>query len=298
VLTLSSSSRDKNDVIRVRTLLYSLKHFFARTDLGEFWIVSPEAELANIRASLATEDLLDHSQFLSDELLCPALRYVKMSGWQKQQLLKLAMAPLISTEYYMTLDADLICIRRFDASSMRAEGRGICGAETAADYRALYKDSFAEHEVRVKQERVEWADRILGSPRRPEYCGIFYSETPVMLHTSSVLDLTKFISESFKSPWTEALAANTPWTEYPVYFQFLERFNLLSRVHVVGNRNTMLRLDQSLWQRSSCYRDPTKYEFSSWASHSSMFEDKHGFFIAVQSSLSLPPDAVRAFSES
>jgi hypothetical protein len=181
---------------------------------------------------------------------------------------------------------------------MLVEGKGICGAETAADYRVLYTDSFAEHEVRVKQERVEWADRILGSPRRPEYCGIFYSETPVMLHTSSVVDLTRFISEAFKSPWMEALAKNTPWTEYPVYFQFLERFNLLSRVHVVGDRNTVLRLDQSLWQRSSCYRDPTKYKFASWASCPPTFQDKHGFFIAVQSSLSLAPDAVKTFFES
>jgi glycosyltransferase involved in cell wall biosynthesis len=261
--------------------------------LSAFWVITPAKDLEYVGQALKALVSDDRFRLVSELEICPELANAgAISGWDKQQLLKLAIYERVDTKNYLTLDADIICVREFDGNALFHDGRALCGVETFDDYTELYTENGAAYAREVKQQRVEWAERILGFSRPKRFAHMFYSETPVLLNTNGVRLLAQHIAKTHERPWREALLSSLPWTEFPLYFQFLENCGLLEKMHAPQHRNTMLRLDQSLWLPSDFYQNHEQAEFKNWDPSVIFNSNKDGFFVAIQSYLEIPVEEV------
>lgn len=295
------TGRDVRDYARLEILLRSMRQSEAFNQMDGFWIITPPDEVSAV--SVVVNRLLNDPRVvvISELELCPILEkgtvprsfYLSrfwdaplsraVPGWHKQQFLKLAISTLVRTKYYLTLDADLICVRPMRMTDLVRDGKAVCGVETVNDYREIYKPGFVAREIKTKGQRVAWAERILGQRRSGTCDGQYYSETPVLMSTSGVRDLLAFLESKYQMPWATALVRSLPWTEYPLYFQFLEMRDALDRFYSIGGRNAMLRLDQSLWHASSNYL--RQRSLGSWDPNAVFERDQDGYFVAVQSYL-------------
>ncbi|MGC1679795.1 MAG: DUF6492 family protein, partial [Pseudolabrys sp.] len=63
---------------------------------------------------------------INEEDLLPALRdFPKCGGWYRQQLIKLAAANLVNTEFFLTLDADVILCKPLRLEDLVRSGRAL-----------------------------------------------------------------------------------------------------------------------------------------------------------------------------
>jgi len=70
--------------------------------------------------------------------LIPETKFLKIQGWYLQQLIKLAIAEHIKTDFYLTLDADVICVKPVYFSDLVKDG---CAVYTAGN-NSKYKNTF------------------------------------------------------------------------------------------------------------------------------------------------------------
>lgn len=270
--------------LRLVTTLRSLSLTFLHTDLAQVLIICPQRDLP------ATEMLIAFCirglpiTVMAEHQLAPSLEAPLANGelnpWYVQQLVKLAAASVIRTDHYVTLDDDILCLRYFAASDLVKAGQALTNVETIQDYHNLYTSAFAKAEVRIKTLRYVRAAEFIGAPTWDRQW--FYGETPVVMHTRSVLDLLEHIEYRHQSPWQAALAQRLRWTEYALYFQYLEMSSRLEHVCSLKDADTVLSLTRSIWQTADKYRKPVGWEPSCFI-HSDRKCCQGGLFAAVQS---------------
>src|SRR5262249_19098591 len=167
-----------------------------------------------------------------------------VKGWYRQQLVKLAIAPRVTTAFYVTLDADVICTRPFSSGDFIKEGRALSGryqGPTHADWYA-------------------WAERVLQLKRS----GWVHCVTPSVLSREAVIRLSEYLtalqssrsrnsadgegglSKPLYPGWRGYLLANVPWTEYALYFTYLEATGLYEEFHFAADRHIYA---DCVWQR-------------------------------------------------
>jgi Family of unknown function (DUF6492) len=135
-----------------------------------------------------------------------------------QQLAKLAIAERIATDFYLTLDADVICVRNVSAADLVIGHRSIANASQLDHHPDWY----------------EWAERVLGVPRRSR---LTHAVTPAVLSREAMLRLQAHLAtRSEDGNWRGYLLGNLPWTEYSLYYTFLESVGLFDRYHVLTDR--------------------------------------------------------------
>jgi hypothetical protein len=291
-------------VLRTRFLLLSWLTNFRQEDVLDFLIVCPAAQVSSISALLASATCNPRYRVIAEESLClntdieftsDTRRMLgdnwRGTGWFIQQLIKLSIAEHIRSEYYLTLDSDIVCVKSCSYDSVIRSGLAATNVETVEDYNRLYKAAFVVHESLIKVQRYENSGQLIGYKRPTRLLRRFYGETPVVLHTDSVIALKEHLTKRFGRPWCQALAGNSGWTEYGLYFQFLEMTGELDSVCRLMGCNTVLDLEKSVWQKSEHYRDTRLYD----AAHFSLniADANGGFFVAIQSWLNplswLPP---------
>ena len=76
------------------------------------------------------------------------------------------------------------------------------------------------------------------------------------------------------------------WTEYALYFHFLEATGTLADYHCPAGRDAVLSLKRSVWEPSVCYRAARVYD-QSWLEQDA--DENEGPFLAIQSYL--PPQS-------
>jgi hypothetical protein len=291
----TDTGRDGEDLRRTSILLESFLLTFSLPDLHRFSIISPPRDLPAVSALLRSLTADARFTVVSELDICPELasdpptwaRWPhRNKGWFRQQLIKLSCCRLAETALTLTFDADIVCVRKFGLQQLMVEGRARCGVETPLDYDELYVPGFAAMEARVKQERVDWAQRVLGKGRPERFAGRFYSETPTLYDTDGIARLAASLEERYQKPWRRALLDVLPWTEQALYFHFLETEDLFDTKYCPLHRNAVLRLDESIWQREACYRDQRNRQLEHWQPAEASDDDSGGFFVAFQSSLS------------
>jgi Family of unknown function (DUF6492) len=278
------SSPDSGARERTRLLLRTfVKHFDLR-DLAEFLIVTPDNDFDEV-VRLVTSVTCDHRfTVMRDSYVCPtACRVIdqmskKRLGWFVQQLIKLSVSELIMTSHYVTLDSDIICMRPFSRGDLFENGKALTNFETLHDYKCLYTEGFALREFQAKTMRFLRSARILRSTRPPQRKSGFYGETPVVLRTQSVRDMTSYITRVHGEPAGSILARDLSWTEYSLYFQYLELEGSFDQYYQMSTANRLLDLPHSIWQVSHHYREPRNYEIDFF----SKYQEK-GLFVAIQS---------------
>src|SRR5690606_42105927 len=63
---------------------------------------------------------------LSEDALVPELREHRARGWYRQQLIKLAIAERVASDYYLTFDADVVATRPITIERLLPGGRAPC----------------------------------------------------------------------------------------------------------------------------------------------------------------------------
>jgi len=274
------------DLERAQILFRSLEALFE--PLGTCFVVPPRQDVAAVRAGVPR----GRYEVVPEPAVIPEIDYFRrmarlraklhivgppIHGWYVQQLVKLAIAPRISTPFYLTLDADVVCVRRTRYDDLVRNGR------------ALVQTSPPNH--------PEWnddAERVLALPRSDRQ----YAVTPALLSRAAVVELTRHL-ESRVDPrlrrlrarlphrlaadiagsWRSYLLRNLPWTEYAVYHTFLERTGRFAEHHVLAHEDALYA--NSVWMAS---------QFDEWDPGAA----EGAPFSVVQSAARIPPERVRA----
>lgn len=271
--------------MRLKLLLRSFLHFFYREDLALFLLICPDDEVEHVAAWLHATTSDERFRVLPETALCPELGAAdeRTPGWYVQQCLKLAAHRLVPTSFYVTLDADVVCTRPFSYEALFSEGRVLLNTEGEAEYRALYTHGCAERELSIKQKRYAASAKLLGLKQVPEGRCRFYGETPVLLHTQSVGMVTQHLEERFSTPWAGLLLRLRGWTEYGLYFQFLEATGRLDALYCKRDCDAVLDLSRSVWQADGCYRDERVYDREHFFPPEDAGARQSGIFVAIQS---------------
>lgn len=275
-------------------------------DLGRCWVVTTDAEHAELRRMVDSEMY----RVVPESWLVPELsayrplyrllyrtpvgmllgkRY-NTAGWFVQQLVKLAIAEKIETDFYLTLDADVICMKPVGHDDLVENSRAITHIHPGDVHPDWYAD----------------AERVLGMARS----GVTHGVTPSVLSRDGVLQLHEFLATRVsRTPsalgalcprgsrlrdlfcgWRSHLLRNTPWTEYSLYYTFLESTRTFDWYHVRRGREAIYDSDRSVWFK----RDLAEVNIEE-------FMRGEGFFLVIQSNTGIPAeeiwDKVRAYLE-
>lgn len=234
------------DLDRARLLDRSIERYLPQ--LERCWVVVRSAERRAIGR------VLSHPRYrlISETDIAPECRYYpKQSGWIKQQVLKLAMAEWVTTPFYLTLDADVVCLRRIQDDELvrGSRGRGVT------------------HQM-IHPEWYEAAAWHLNQPVVADE----YAVTPAVLHTETVRALTQHLTRRAGSrapgwrrilyrlsrhvsclpvlgrslmAWRLYLLRHEDWTEYSLYYTFAQATRAYERHHF--QRPELLISLRSLW---------------------------------------------------
>ena len=192
-------------------------------------MVVPQADVDAIRNHIADPQF----QVISETDLIPELRLFRperIGGWQLQQLIKLSAARIVSSPFFLTLDADVVCVRHIEYSDLIQDQRAI----------ANVYDSDRD----VHGEWYEWSEKVLGFPRSGRIHGV----TPAVLSAEGVRRLFTLFEERLKPNALRAetyLISHRPWTEYTLYYTFLEHTGLFDTYHFPASTRTY---QNSIWK--------------------------------------------------
>ena len=273
------------DCERARSnLLPSLERFYA--DLGTLWVICPERDVAAIRTALgrAHVEVLDERALVPEFEAARRLGFRPVNGWFKQQLVKLAAADLVRSEFFLTLDADVFAVAAWgDADVIR-------GA------RALRQKDKLEY----YPEWLAWAGRVLRTPALDYQPGL----TPAILARAALHRLAAWAERELAPEakrwrlsrvtgllgvkwdlrsWRGRLLANLPWTEYGLYDTFLVRERLFDTFHFLPE-DTLL-LGNGVWQAAA---------FDRWQPRDRDEQGRRLLFNLVQSRAEIAPEQVQS----
>lgn len=275
------------DYPRFKILLSSMNRFF--NDLGICWVVAPDSDLTELKSAIKD----DKFRVISETSLVPELKlYRKVSGWYKQQMVKLAIAEKIETDFYLTLDADVICVKPTSFSDLVKDHRAYC-----------YKHSLDKSPDKF-QKWYRNAERVLKISRAQYH----HDVTPAILSKAGMLELHKYLSRISNSLsfscikryllfliakiasgffngkelalWRLYLLDSLPWTEYSIYYTFLEAFSIFEKFHYVANTRLS---GNSVW-----YMD----DYSTWKPEDSFEGIRNFHFSVIQSNTGIDPNEV------
>lgn len=263
------------DLPRFGLLRQSLEtHFDA---LGCCWVLVPDGEYQTLKPHFKAPFVL-----LPESALFPQLRYYQwlsrlfhgrlrslfpyhrkrrfqLTGWYRQQLIKLGIARLIETDFYLTLDADVVCIKPTTHADLVRAGR----ARVTTEPEDVHPEWYAH------------ATRVLGLARSGRNHGV----TPSLLHREGVLALHAHLESRFTGVWWQALIRHTPWTEYTLYHTFMEGTGRWDAVHVDAGAQGLYDTEASFW-----------WQGDHWSVEDAIRGSAH--FVVVQSNTGVPVDIV------
>jgi len=266
--------------IQLRTCLESFSSRFRLADLAEFLIIAPECDFGRIQHLISDLAIWPYCSLVPEESLCPELKHEtsrSVPGWNIQQIMKLSSSWIVKTDFYLTLDTDILCVKPCNVGTFIENGRALTNGQTPSDYFSLYRYGFVEWAV--KSYRMWRAALILRTLRKPRHWFHYYGETPVLLHTSTVRNMIGSIEKQYGVSWRSVLLKQSGWTEYSLYFSYAESQNALDIFHVLGDRRSLLDLDHSIWLPSGRLRKAIDYR--RWPSVDDDAGER-GYFVALQ----------------
>lgn len=269
------------DLARSEILRTSLDRFFG--DLGTCWVVVPDRDLKALARAIAGP----RYQLLPESTLVPELQFYKRAraavgrdphlGWYAQQIIKLGIAEYVSSDFYLTLDADVICVRPVRSADLISNQRARSKRYTDVDvHRGWYR----------------CAAKLLGLPRSRS---LHHPVTPCLLSREAVLDLQANLSarvapvartlarllprslSQYLASWRSYLLRNLGWSEYALYHTFLEGTNRWDHYHYEEGSTGIAW--NSVWERNA---------LAGWSPAQSFQGEGNFFFTVVQSNTDVP----------
>jgi hypothetical protein len=263
--------------------------------LDRIWVVVPPHMLGQMQFNTAGPGPV--IELVSELALVPELAlFTRLSGWYRQQLVKLEAANRVQSDFYLTLDADVIATQSIDLNALCAAGTAPCGV--------VFED--------LHPRWYEGAEALIGA-RLPRQ-GISHAVTPTILHRDAARSLMTHLDQRWNerrfSPglrglkqrfgrayaafadralrsdlraWRMLLCCSRPWSEYSLYYSFLEWSGRFAEYHH-ETKEALYTAERSIWHPQDVARwDP------------SLLAVPGPPFVVLQSTAGIPLDTLRSW---
>jgi hypothetical protein len=259
--------RVASDLDRFRALaLPSFERHLAPGLVHEIVVVVPPSDVREASAALAGPGpfairVLDETVLGVDTAGAP--------GWVLQQILKLGAPNVVTTPWFLTVDADVVATRAMDADFLLPGGRAIWEQERAAEHMNWWRSSAS----------------VLGVPVAVEDETPAFGATPAVMSTAGVRSLWAAIDRAHPGAgWSRTLVdlQTEGWTEYTLYWTHLVASGQAPLLYSDAARRPYALAD-SVWT-SDDLADPGAALDRVFAP-----DADHGFYV-FQSNLEVPLD--------
>ena len=167
--------------------------------------------------------------------------------WHRQQIIKLFSATLMSTPFFLTLDPDVMAVRRFGYGDLIRDGRALLQPEP----RSVHPDWWHASAGLLGLEPAL---------DRPGMC-----VTPALLARDICLALMDRLATRHKTEWYRVLLENYSinWTEYTLYYLTGESTGMLGQMHrEPGPGELRLLAPYQVWNRPELDKEKLAAQFA------------------------------------
>lgn len=272
-----------DDLNRAHILFSSLQRFAEPGLFREFYVVVPAAEVAQVQTAFARWHGLGIEVISEDELVPQLAHYPKMRGWRKQQIVKLAIAQRMQSRFFLTFDADAICLKPVTEEQLIIDGKALLQYEQRAQHPKWWKSS-----ARILKMNPAVGDPELGMTVTPaimatDLClALIKQLTPKKGSSSWVDHLCSLHQPGNPKNWRLSRFLMLKWTEYSLYYLCAHKLGLLDDYHVTAGTD---KVPQKLLVHES-------HPFEQWDVARSFSPACPGLFCVVGSKTFLAPQEV------
>jgi len=267
----------KDDLERTCLLIESLARHWRDERPFELLIVTPDRDADFVRAGLPRLARVNVTLRPESDFFPPFSRFFMLTGWFRQQIVKLYVPSRLGFGGYLTLDSDVACVGDFDATTFVRDGRALSRWEP-------------------KRHHDWWrsAARLAGVPYEARTHGL--SVTPNILHGALATQALAHFQRGPVDPVTtlglEVIRrlGTIPWTEYSLYTSVAELNGNLLDYHV--HWDPCYFSDTQLVSAQSCVWEAGDFERLAKRPKGG---DPGGTFIIVQSHVRIPVEQVRDY---
>ncbi len=267
----------KDDVARTCILIESLDRHWRDPRPFELLIVAPARDAALIRASLPKLAGVEVTVRPESDFFSPFSRFYLLTGWFRQQIVKLHVPSVLGFGGYLTLDSDVVCVGDFDATTFVRDGRALSRWEP-------------------KHHHSWWQPAAKLAGIAYDAGGHGLSVTPNLLHGDLARQALAHFRRGPVDPMTRLgfevirQLGTIPWTEYSLYTSVAERAGNLFDYHL--HWDPCYFSDTQLFSAECCVWKAADFERLLKLPKGT---DPGGTFIIVQSHVRIPVEQVRTF---
>ncbi len=272
-----------DDLNRAHILFRSLQRFAEPGLFDAFYVVVPAPEVEQVREAFARWQGLGIEVVSENELVPELARYPKMRGWRKQQVVKLAIANRIRTRFYITFDADVICLKPLRESDLVIGNRALMQYEQRAQHPKWWKAS-----ARLLRMSPNVGDPAVGATVTPallsvDLCkAVMTALAPAKGRGSWVDALGSLHDPADPRNWRISRFLMLRWTEYSLYYLCAHKVGRLDEFHVTAGTPSVPQL--------MLIHD--SHPFETWDVAHSFGDANPGLFCVVGSKSGLRPQEV------
>lgn len=265
------------DLERAGLLIESLSKHWRDSKPFELLIIAPNRDADLLRTNLPHFSNIEVSVRHEGDFFPAFSPFYWMTGWYRQQIVKLHVPAVLGFGGYFTLDSDVCCVGDFDSRTFVQHDRALSRWEP-------------------KQHHDWWkhSAEVVGIPYDPKAHGL--SVTPNILHG----DLARQTLDQLQGPRFGAVASlllwrlrrlgQVPWTEYSLYTSAAEINGTLFDYH--AEWDTCYTADVQLFSEQSCVWGADDFDRLVKLPNGT---DPGGKFIIVQSHARIPLQQVRDY---
>ena len=267
----------RGDLERAGLLIESLAKHWRDSKPFELLIVSPAGDTHLLRTSLPRFPKINVSVRPESDFFPLFSTFYMMTGWYRQQIVKLKVPAALGFGGYLTLDSDVCCVGDFDATTFVQDRRGL-----------------SRWEPKLHHDWWRNAAEVVGSAYDGKGHGL--SVTPNLLHGRLAAQTLEHVGNGAQDATTSLLLwkarklISVPWTEYSLYTSVAELKGNLFDYHV--DWNTCYAADVHLFSEQSCVWGADDFERLVKLPNGT---DPGGKFIIVQSHARIPLERVREY---
>lgn len=269
-----SGARDTGNLGHAVNLIATLDAFWRGAAPLQLDIYCPAAEVDEVRTALPATPRIALA-VRSEWALLPRLAlYPRVDGWFKQQALKMAYAAAAPHEFYLTFDADILCIRPFDEASFIAGGRGAVDYDATALHPGWWRES----------------TRLLGLPSPPPERGM--TVTPHLFSAAAMRALLARLDTRLAGGWLaglmrEAVWRPDQWTEATLYWLHALDSGMAASAHQPDHGSAhVFHSGIDIWVNG-------QHDFESWSPAAYRAAGGTAHFVVCQSTAGHDPRAIR-----
>ncbi len=267
----------RDDLARAVTQGRTLRHFFRRDQRLQVNVVGRTHELSQIAEALKPLEAPWLSYAILDEaVVVPGLAQSRISGWHKQQIIKMAALEWLGAPFWLTLDADVICTRPVGIEDLLPGGRALLSVDSVA----------------VAPIFMQWAmatRELLGMAAPP--LSLAMAVTP-LIYAAPIMRATYETMEAAQDrPWKEILLDDKythalgrrygqAWAENHLYYMVGARLGMLRAFHAFAGIDVPHKLHaQGVW---------TTGRWQEWDAAAAFDRKQPGIFAVCNSYTGMP----------